>query len=354
MSNTSLPGGYERFSSRADVKGAIASIDNELASLNEALSYSSPSYDSLVLFSVEKGSPIATPLSTVDAYDTDPWRHYFRDDAVMNRRLLRKGTALDMALTEGEKADLTGLEYEPEFIDSRINTEYDQITYTQRIKMAGQVLAAVQYSFTAKDHREGIGYLPDSKELKDIWQKHQKEMSRVALSVDLLQDRARETGAPLAAGLEMEDPIAPNAFLIRWDVEGATALARGSKKAALRSYLNAVHSQLSELTARYSKDRELSTWNIHEAYDDQGDGAYIILPIPFSTYDAQYLKDYSKYTAPRFMGDTRAAIDEVSAQFPDLAPAVHLSGDFGYAEGNSVQRLDSYLMYALADLQKEK
>jgi len=54
------------------------------------------------------------------------------------------------------------------------------------------------------------------------------------------------------------------------------------------------------------------------------------------------------------MGDIRAVIDEVSAQFPDLDPKVHISGDFGYAEGNSARRLDSYLMYALADKQKEK
>lgn len=356
MSTPSLSGGFERFSSRADVSGAIVALDEDLASLNETLSYTSLSYDSAVVYALDADMPVATPLATSDAYGSTPRRHHFRDDYIMNRRLLTPGTALGDALSSAKKADTLGRKEEPQYLSSRINKEYDQLTYTKRLTFGREVVGAVQYSFTAPEQRGAIEHLPSPEELDDAWDKHAKEMAHLALTLDALQRLARETEAPLAAGLELEDPLAPNAFLIRWDVEGATAMAKGPKKTAFRAYLNAVRSQLKTLTERYADTPELSHWNIRSVFDDQGDGSYLILPIAehFNTYDAQYLKDYKAYTAPRFMREMRAAIEEVGAAFTDLQPKVHLSGDFGYAEGNSAKRLDSYLMYALAAQQKEK
>ena len=63
MSTSSLSGGFERFSARADVMDAVDTINSGIASLNEDLSYSSPDYDSAVVFSHEPGSPIAAPIA---------------------------------------------------------------------------------------------------------------------------------------------------------------------------------------------------------------------------------------------------------------------------------------------------
>jgi|GEM_PF-5064979 len=355
MSTSSLLGGSERFVSRSDVQKALSDIEMSVAGLNDELSFISPNYDSLVVFSHEQDDRVAAAVGHLDAYDIAPNRLYFRNDTVIRRRLILGGTALgETLLSPAHKKDALSTSY---FAQSQINHESPQFTHIRRLFHDGTQVGAIQSSFTPESPRHAIEHIPDAPEIDAIWKRNQSEVAHVAKHLFDLQKLGHETGASLAAGLEFEDPIVPNAYLVRWDLEHSTPKALGDRHPALRAYLNQAHQFVRELTQYYADNPGHSTFGIREPYDDQGDGAYVILPLPkgFNVYDPKVLENYQTYTAPRFMNELAAGLEAIGSQYVlELYPKVHVSGDFGYVEGNSIGRLNSRTMYSLAEKQKQK
>jgi len=346
MSESSLSGGLDRFSKRKDVEKTLADIADSTAGLNESLSYSSDEYDSLVVFSHVPGESAAVPVSTTDAYDSTHDRHRFRDDAVTNRRVVLRGTSLGLALADETNAG---------YAASQINHSVPQMVYTERLVHEGSVVGAIQHSFTPTFGRKHIENLPISTEIEALTQQNRKEVAQVAARVALLQSLGKDHG-PLGLSLEYEDPIAPNSFIVRWDIEDSRNLARSSRMPALDAFENQTHLFLRGLTETYKKRYLVDEYGIDKIYDDQGDGAYLVLPLPtsYNPYDPRVLADYYRYSAAPFIETVHHGLATIGANYlSDLAPRVQVSGEFGYFEKNGIGRLKSSTMYSLS-AQKKK
>ncbi len=346
MSESSVLGGFERFSKRKDVEKALADIADTTAGLNESLSYATPDYDSLVVFSHVSGEDAALPLSTTDAYDALRHRHFFRESTIKNRRVVLRGTSLGAALADPRAAGFAG---------SQINTESPQMVYTEQLEYDGAVVGAIQHSFTPVEEDGYIEHLPDEHEMTGLSKLHRQEIAKTAALVALLQSFGKELG-PLGTSLEYDDPIAPTAFIVRWDIEGSTQHAHGRNMQALDAFQNQAHLFLRRLTNDYQTRYQQHQYGIEQVYSDQGDGAYLVLPLPKShnPYETQVLKDYHKYSAVPFMQQVKTGLEAIGTHYlADLAPRVQVSGDFGYVEENGFGRLKSTTMFKLASQKKK-
>ena len=337
---------YAEFSSRPEVIATMADIKNAFVPLNAKLARTSINYDSLVVFSAEPSDTIAVPLLTLDAPRPNSQHHAFRDTSIMGRQLLLPGTTLKKAM-DGE-----GIGF---YEQSAINHDYAQLTHTELLHLDDQQVALVQYSYTATEADNTIETLPDDTDVTALWQDEQKAMARAALGVATLQGFAHELQSPLGLELEQQDPLVPNGFFIRWDVEGASEIALSPNRAKLQKFLNRAHLGLSRLASDYIDDPGKSHWNIRDVYDNQGDGAYVFLPIAehFNPYDPYYLKNFRTYTAQRYLDDMDSLFAEINAH-SSMKFKVNITGDFGFAEPDSTGRIDAATMYALARQQKEK
>lgn len=347
MNESSLLDGLDRFSERKDVKQTLLDITEATAGLNESLSYSSGDYDSLVVFSHDPTTNTALPISTTDAYNTNRMRHAFRDTNITNRRVLLKGTALGAALRSPADAG---------YAASKINHEAPQMVYSERLVHEGTVVGAIQHSFTPEYENGFIETLPEEGEMTKFSHEHRRDIAHAAAAVALLQSLGKEYG-PLGLSLEYEDPIVPNSFVVRWDIEGSTRMAQGSQMRALDAYQNQAHMFIRRLAEDYKKRYHIDQYGIDTIYDDQGDGAYVILPLPAShnPYDTQVLADYQQYNAKPFIETVQSGLETIGSQFAtDLHPKVHVSGSFGYVEPNGIGRLKSTTMFELSSQKKKK
>ena len=346
MNKVKGPSEYADFSSRPEVITTMANIKNAFVPLNEKLARTSVNYDSLVVFSAEPSDTVAVPLLAIDAPRPNSQRHTFRDTSIMGRQLLLPGTTLKKAM-DGEDIGF--------YAESAINHEYDQLTHTEVLHLDDKQVALVQYSYTAAEAGDTIATLPDDADITALWQDEQRAMARAALGVATLQGFAHELQSPLGLELEQQEPLAPNGFFIRWDVEGASEIALSHNRAKLQKFLNRAHLGLSRLASDYVEDPGKSHWNIRDVYDNQGDGAYVFLPIAehFNPYDPYYLEDFRKYTAQRYIDDMNSLFTELNTH-SSMKFKVNVTGDFGFAEPDSTGRIDAATMYALAKQQKEK
>lgn len=351
MAELQLPGGYERFIERSDVIRARNAIQTSTTALNYELSYAFVDYDGAVAFSHEADDQIAVPLAHKDAYTASKDRSAFRTTSIIGRRVLLRGTALGEALEEKTN---------PTFAQSKINPRF-QMTYIHPLLHDSRQVGALQYSFTAPEDTEYITELPDGNYMDILHSKLGGEVRRIAAETARLQQLAHEVKSigSLAAGLELERPIAPNAFIIRWDVQGSNKLVMSDAEPAYSAFIAQAHARLRTLTEEYvaNLDEEMQT-DGHEAYDNQGDGAYIILPLPrryYKPYSKQYLANFKHYNADRFTDILQSNLDAIAGRYhKTFSPKVVITGDFGYVEANSIGKLTSSTMYHLANLQKEK
>lgn len=346
MSKSSLLDGLDRFSERKDVKQTLLDIAESTASLNESLSYSSPDYDSLVVFSHAPSENTAVPVGTTDAYDTSRLRHLFREENISNRRVLLKGTSLGAALSSPKNAG---------YAASQINHETPQMTYSERLVHDDIVVGAIQHSFTPQRENGFIENLPEEGEMTKFSKEHRRDIAHTAAAVALLQTLSKEYGS-LGLSLEYKDPIVPNSFVVRWDIEGSTHMAQGAQMRAFDAYQNQAHIFMRRLAGEYKKRYQIDQYGIDKIYDDQGDGAYIILPLPPShnPYDGQVLADYQHYSADPFIEAVQSGLETIGSQFAtDLLPKVQVSGSFGYVEPNGIGRLKSSAMFELASQKKK-
>lgn len=342
-----MPGGFERFKDSSDVQHAQYEISTAVAALNDTLSYGSKSYDGVVSFSHEANEALAVPLADVNAYNVAPERYEFRSANIAGRRLLLAGTALGKVFkSEGH----------PLFDQSTINPSF-QLMYTHSLWHDDRSVGALQYSFTSESPSAAVE--ADTNQMEALHRYHRSELEHIAAQTARLQHLARETKGikSLATGLELEQPIAPNAYVIRWDVKGSSQLVNSDLGPAYDAFVGQVHAYLRELTRAYTERYKNLQAGVHEAYDDQGDGAYIVLPLPayFSPYDRQTFVTFKQHYTEEFMQQLRNGIQAIAVRYhKTFIPNVSIGADFGYVEENTVGRFESRTMHALANRQKEK
>lgn len=328
--------------SREPITQAISAIELALAPLNDDVSYakSPSSYDSLIVFSSTDDDPIATPIATLDGLGSNRCQRRFRD-TLMDYRIRKPGTAL----AEGTH----------QFVQSTLNPD-PQMTFSLPLIDKDAQIGVVQYSFSEHFNDEGIN-LPDSDVLEKIWEHHAKSVADVTASLAGLHRLAKERHRTIPRLLLKKLPVAPNSFLIRWDIEGATALSRSEQQPLLDDFIDEAQLELTKLVQEYTDHPEKTHWNLSEVYSDQGDGAYIALKIPdtFNTYPRQFTDDFRRHVGQKFIAEVEKRLNAIADASPDgFRPTIHTNGDFAHVELNSLGRLSAQAMYELADRQKEK
>lgn len=339
ISSESLPLGTERFSTNKEVIKSLATINDAAAMLSEDMQSLTKEYDGLVAYSYVPGEYIAVPVGHADADNVDPRRHDFRNENILNRAVLLRNTGLSHILNDPKH---------PFMHQSEINQESPQMTYTRPLIHDDAQVGAIQHSFTPENNKTYLENLPEEQALAAVWNRNQAETSAIAAEVAHLQLLSRELGS-LAACLEYEDPVAPNAFIIRWDIEGSKRVAASEQRRLLKAYINQAHRRIRSIANEYHGEYGDQQFAVEQVYDDQGDGANIILPIPrkWDTYNKSVLDSYRHYTADPFMHEVTQALETMGAQYQDLAPTVRVDGAFGYFEPNSIGRFISSEMFRL-------
>lgn len=326
----------ERFSHRRDVTGALSTISESVAAFHDDLSRLTPAYDSMVVFSHTPKEVAAFPVAHHDAEGVSTSRHTFRDSAILGHRVLLTGTALGETLKQSTAT--------PHYKASKINLLAPQVTYTHPLFLHASEVGAIQHSFTAPEGKETLDDLPEEAELIFLANKNRRELAHTSEGLARLQALGKELGS-LAIGLELKEPIAPNAYIIRWDINGSSAMALDDRQPALDAYTNQVHLFLQDLAESHES----------AIYSDQGDGAYIIIRTDdaLDTYDASSLARYREVVATPLLTDLQRGIATIGRHYADLSPRVQISSDFGFVEPNGIGRLKSRTMFTLATQKKQ-
>ena len=348
MSTPSRLGGFERFSERKDVTTTLTSISDSFAGLSEDLGDISPDYDSSLVFSYTDGSAVANPLATIESTHSLWYRHRFRKENIENSLVTLSGTRLGQVLRNPKE---TG------YGISEINNDMPQIVYTERLIHDDELVGAIQHSFTPSSNDGAISFLPDNADMELITGDHSESLEQTAARVALLQSMGKKLGS-LGLLLEQEQAIAPDATIIRVDGVDSRHYMLSSQQAAYDAYQNQSQVFLDELINDYEQRYLYDQYGIKAGYSDQGDGAYIILPLPeaYNPYNPHVLKYYKQYSVDPFIEDMRQGLDAIALQYKnDLVPLprVHISSGFGNISVNGKGRLISPVMTALA-LNKQK
>ena len=348
MSTPSHPGGFERFSQREDVTTTLSTIAESASGLNEALADSSPDYDSSVIFSYVEGSPVVNPLASLEAPHSLWYRHSFRKRYIENTALVLSGTSL--ALTVRDKS-FNG------FTSSHINQDMPQALHSKRLIHDGRLVGVMQRSYTPSGKSDAIEFLPGDGEIDALDHEYREDLVRTAAQIALLQSMAEGRGS-LGLLLEQEEAIAPDSTVIRFDTVDSRNYATGAQQAAYDAYQNQCQIFVDDLIKDYEKRYLTDQYGIKAGYSDQGDGAYVIIPLPeaYNPYDTHVLEDYKKYSITPFVEDMRAGLDAIAAQYKnDLIPTprVTIGSAFGNVSINGRGRFVSPAMTILAQAKQK-
>ena len=338
---------YERFSTRQDVGSALDTISNNAHLLHHTMNNGvSRHYDGLIVFSHRAGDKTAVPVAHADSAPALSERHRFRDEVILGRSLRLGHTALGKVLAARSY---------PAFNTSELNPE-PQFTYTQRLVHEGHQVGAVQYSFTPEGPHDSFDDLPTLHAMHRVLEESAEPLATISAELARLQLIRHDMGS-LATALEFDAPIAPNAFVVRWDVEASKHHMHHPKsRTALKTFINSIHPAIRALAKEYQGQFGTSQFSVEHIYDDQGDGANVILAIPdyINTYDSTVRSHFRKDTAEPFMHDIRREIDRIGAYYQhDLQPLVHVDGTFGSVEPNSIGRYTATEMFTLADKKRK-
>lgn len=343
MSTPSHLGGSERFSERKDVAATLAEITSAAANFSQDISDASADYDSSVVFSYSDGAAVANPLVTLEASHSMRYRHRFRKENIEDSLVVVSNTRLGQTLRSKGAA---------EFATSAINTEMPQMVYTERLIHDDTLVGAIQHSFTPASHSGYIENLPPNEDMELIATDNKKSLEHVAAHVARLQSMSAKLGS-LGLLLEHAQAIAPDSTIIRVDGIDSTHYALGSQQTAYDAYQNQSQIFLDELVKEYEQRYMVEQYGIKSGFSDQGDGAYIILPLPdaYDPYDSHTLQSYQKYSITPFIEAMHRGLDAIALQYKnDLVPLprVHISSGFGNVSINGRGRFVSPVMTALA------
>lgn len=325
-------GGTDRFSTNSTVKESLSTIASAATPLSELVSYTSPDYDGLVVFSHTHGAPIAVPLEHVDAADTARDRHTFRNHAILGRRVLMRSTALAATLLDNQPVG---------FQQSEINHDMPQMLYPQVLSYEGATVGVIQHSFTPVDANGAIQDLPNEAALHQAFDDVKYEVETIAQEVTRLQNLSRTYGfSTLAAALEYKPPIAPNAYAARWNIANAERLSTSYQSAPFYAYLSQIHGAIRHLAESYQQSYGTTQFSVEQAHDVPAlNGGALILPIRenFNTYDTLVRADLQKRIGEPLITNLQKVIETVGAAYhPDLSPEITIEHGFRYIEPDAL------------------
>jgi len=348
MNISSLPGGSERFIKRKDVNKRLSYIAGAPTGLSNDLADASEDYDSSVVFAYPPKSATATALATLEAPEAAWYRHRFRRETIDDSELVVAGTALGKALRS--KNDVG-------YANSAINTESTQMVYTEQLIHDDQLVGAIQHSFSPLRDNGHFDNLIGDDAMEALAKGRRADLTELAANVALLLAMSKELGS-LGLLLERKKAAAPDAFFARIDTKGSTLLALGAQQEIYEAYQNQCQVFMRSVLDAYEKRYLTDHYGVEAGYSDQGDGAYLVFPLPqkYNPYNQRALDHYHQYTLAPLLGEIEAGLTAIGRQYTgDLIPhpEAKVHGDFGNAQINGLGRYVSPTMTALAK-HKEK
>lgn len=287
-------------------------------------------YEGVILFNVDtRPTNRASALLHAASYGTDGARRdarlgFFRDN-IEGRRIILGQSALQESLNDGEK------NRSQTFHDSKMNSG-NQMVWAQPLVHEGKNVAAIQLAYTL-NQTQNWNY-PSNDAVDKIWEKHRRPMAEVAKA---LADLALKTSS-LSKSLEIKPPIAPNAFVIQWDVINSRSDALNGNYATQEAYLETWKAARAEIT------KELGATIL-----DRGDGEYIILPFERTALrDSMVVRRYSKNEIAAFVERLVKQHAKVAQSYlPEIFKQIKVTVDAGNIEEDQDGQPTGEVLYAL-------
>ncbi|MGK2896210.1 MAG: hypothetical protein ACSLEY_01220 [Candidatus Saccharimonadales bacterium] len=221
-----------------------------LQPIDDDLREVSDTYDGLTHFVVDYGhTDQASAVVGIRPEAQDAMRHEFYNSSIYNRRIDLGATALGYALRQTS----------PQYLLSRMNPK-KHMTWAEPTIIDDDLTGGLQVAF-----RHDLGPVPSERTMQQLWRHHIDNINEVAYNFSRLSKQVDSLGD----ALELDAPATPNAYIIGWDLNSSTILAK-ERYGSLRNYLLDAKELLYRIA---SIDHRID-------YDDTGDGQHFVLWLP--------------------------------------------------------------------------
>jgi len=239
----------------------------------------------------------------------------FNKDNIELRRIQLAGTALGESLGERH----------PLFIQSAMQPERHMTWGTQ---LNTDDVAAIQIAFDVER-----GTLPSNDEMSSIWSDHQARLNNAYQPFE----RIKQQTPNILGRLELAPPTAPNAFVLRWDITGSTAMAQ-SRPGTYQAYLD-----------HWKRDVHKVLEHTEHSMSDIGDGQNLIIPLagrnPFDTDGLRYLRNQTVLPLAHRLIDRH---DLIAAQYDSLSPKARFAIGLGNVSNDDMNQKTGPVLYEVA------
>ena len=296
-----------------------------LQPLHDDLAELSPTFDGIVYFAVDQwhrnnASAVATVQPESDNLD----RFLFYEQNIKKHRVDLGATALGIALQMPE----------PTLLQSRMNPD-KHVTWAHRLIVDDSITGGLQAAFNSS-----YGQVPSQTDsINKAWKKHAATVQDVAAAFRGFSEKTDSIGDTL----ELLAPATPNAFILSWDLQNSTKLAR-EQYGTLRNYL---------IDAKSLFRHEIGPHSTH--IHDTGDGQDITIWLPDGV-------DRSSVASVRAFGQRTVLplLDELSekheqfaqSSYADIDPSIHFALGLGYVEQDRHDERTSQEYWSIAQLHK--
>jgi len=305
-----------RFVELPEVVEARHTLDQALANLQQDLSKLTTASDGVIFAIRDEHYPDDIGvISDVKSEESSRQQKNFSKHNVEFRRIQLAGTALSESLGERN----------PIFIQSAMQPER-HMTWGTRLNAERE--AAIQIAF---DVERGI--LPSNDEMNSLWSDHQASLNHAYQPFE----RIKQQTPNILGRLELAPPTTPNAFALRWDITGSTAMAL-SQPGTYQAYLD-----------HWKRDVHKALGNTEHSMSDIGDWQNLIIPLagrnPFYIDGLRYLRDHTVLPLAHRLMDNH---DLIAAQYDSLSPKARFAIGLGNVSNDDMNQKTGPVLYEVA------
>lgn len=251
------------------------------------------------------------------------------DIAFMNSSIRRR--RVDLASTA---VGHTFMSHESHLAISKMNPAH--LTWGVYAEPTGQNGAVLQLAFD----RKGAGKLHEDTVISIV----QPHLSRIwAVSSLLIAEGLKQES--LADELFMNVPATPNAYAIKWDIVGSTAMA-AKDYATFRHYLQQFTRGVVTLATAYN-----ATVTSH-----QGDSQDIIVSISpgIDKSDLRQVGQFGRKVVLPLIQHIASFHNQIALRYPSLTPKIRIGVGLGYAEQLQTNQTTGPVFWEIASLLKDQ
>lgn len=298
----------ERAEKKSAAKRLVTSANQTLAPLSDAFLHQTSASEGVVVFGIneqhypERAATLTTP--TPDKLSP------FTRRSVAGRLMELSATTLgDEYRRFRSQPDAT-----PYLLSSRLNPS-EHMVWTQPVIIDGRVKGLAQLALKPQNNNGNLGI--DQRHIASIFHDNENDLHQV---VDQLAELS-------PAELELAPPITPNAYTIRWDIQGSTQLATGNRQGEYLAYKQTLTDGINRLLEPFQT-----------AIDDAGDGQNIVLYLPPTVpHDDQVgIQVWGRAHLPTLITQMQELNNAIVTNiYPDLKARIRLSVDVGHVTSDN-------------------